>query len=83
MARSCGCSRWPEGRLFAHGQGLDMVERPAFSGGESMKLEENMFFAVHPAAVTPDAFGSACDNFLVTKDGAERITDLTRGIIAC
>ena len=33
----------PETRLFAHGQGYDLVERPAFFKGETMKVKENMF----------------------------------------
>lgn len=38
----------PEGRLFGHGQGYDMVERPAFVPAETMALAENMYVACHP-----------------------------------
>lgn len=69
--------------MFAHGQGLDMVERPAFSADETLTLEENMFFAVHPAAVTESVFGAACDNFLVTANGVERITQTPHGVLCC
>lgn len=70
-----------EKRLFAHGQGYDMVERPAFVAAETMVLAENMFLAIHPG-VSNGAFAiNACDNYLVTKDGCERLTHTHRGII--
>lgn len=64
----------PEGRLFGHGQGYDMVERPAFAPRETMRLREDMFVAVHPLAVNKDAFAFCCDNYLITADGAELLT---------
>ena len=60
-----------------------MVERPAFSADETLTLEENMFFAVHPAAVTESAFGAACDNFLVTANGVEQITQTPHDVLCC
>lgn len=63
----------PETRLFAHGQGYDLVERPAFFKGESMKLKENMFFAVHPQVIKDKAMGMCCDQFLITDNGATRV----------
>jgi Xaa-Pro aminopeptidase len=73
----------PEERLFAHGQGFDMVERPAFLPSETMKLEENMFLALHPTAVNDNAFAFCCDNYLVTATGCERITKTPMEIIQC
>ena len=35
-------------RLYAHSQGYDMVERPMIRADETMPIEENMNFAVHP-----------------------------------
>jgi Xaa-Pro aminopeptidase len=64
----------PEGRLFGHGQGYDMVERPAFVPKETMKLKEGMLVAVHPAAVNQEVFSFCCDNYLVTATGAELLT---------
>ncbi len=58
-----------------------MVERPAFAADETLVLEENMFFAVHPAAVNQEVFGAACDNFLVTAKGAERLTATPHGVL--
>lgn len=63
----------PETRLFAHGQGYDLVERPAFFKGETMKVKENMFFAIHPQIVKEKAMGNCCDQFLITENGAERV----------
>ncbi|MBV7276644.1 aminopeptidase P family protein [Clostridium sp. PL3] len=70
----------PETRLFAHGQGYDLVERPAFFKGETMKVKENMFFAIHPEIVTDKAFGNVCDQFLVTANGVERVQTTPREI---
>jgi len=64
----------PEGRLFGHGQGYDMVERPAFVPKETMKLKEGMLVAVHPAAVNKEVFSFCCDNYLITSTGAELLT---------
>ena len=69
-----------ETRLFAHGQGYDLVERPAFFKGETMKVKENMFFAIHPEINTGKAFGNYCDQYLVTKDGAVRVETTPRQI---
>ena len=41
-------------RLYAHSQGYDMVERPMIRADETMPLEENMNFAVHPGYNTVD-----------------------------
>jgi Xaa-Pro aminopeptidase len=64
----------PEGRLFGHSQGYDMVERPAFVPGETMLMKEGMYVAVHPTAVNRNAFAFCCDNYLITADGAELLT---------
>ncbi|MDR0433430.1 MAG: M24 family metallopeptidase [Gracilibacteraceae bacterium] len=63
-----------ENRLQGHGQGVDLVERPSFVFGENMKFAENMFISIHPACGDRDAYCNACDNFLVTKDGAVRLS---------
>ena len=62
-----------EGRLFAHGQGYDLVERPAFHPQEDMLLAANMVVAIHPFAATDTAFGFCCDDFLITDKGCERL----------
>ena len=58
-----------EGRIYAHAQGYDMVERPALDRLEKMKVEANMVVAVHPEVKSAKALGWICDDFLVTKKG--------------
>jgi Xaa-Pro aminopeptidase len=61
-------------RLFAHGQGYALVERPLIRADESMKLAADMNLATHPAFVRGAMFAFVCDNFLVQADGpAERL----------
>lgn len=69
-----------ENRLQGHGQGVDLVERPSFVFGENMKFAENMFISIHPACGDRDAYCNACDNFLVTKDGAVRLSSTPQKI---
>jgi len=58
-----------EKRLYAHGQGYDLVERPAIRDDEPMKLRENMNITVHPIVATSTVFAWVCDNYLVTESG--------------
>ena len=58
-----------ETRLYAHGQGYDLVERPAFQPGETMRIKAGMNIAVHPAALTEKATALICDNYIVTERG--------------
>jgi Xaa-Pro aminopeptidase len=61
---------FPERRLYAHGQGYDLVERPLIRYDEPMKIKAGMNLTVHPAAVTKSVWGSLTDNYLVTEGGA-------------
>jgi Xaa-Pro aminopeptidase len=61
---------FPERRLYAHGQGYDLVERPLIRYDEPMKITAGMNLTVHPAAVSKSVWGSLTDNYLVTEDGA-------------
>ena len=54
-------------RLYAHGQGYDLVERPLIREDEPMTLAAGMCLAVHPPAVVGASFASLCDNVLVTS----------------
>jgi Xaa-Pro aminopeptidase len=58
-----------EHRLYAHGQGYDLVERPSFQVGETMKLKATMNIAVHPVVATKKATAIICDNYIVTDTG--------------
>lgn len=59
----------PELRLYAHGQGYDMVERPLIRRDETMALEAGMCLAVHPGYETPSLFAVICDNYIMEADG--------------
>lgn len=72
----------PEGRYFAHGQGYDMVERPAFVPRETMLLQEGMFLAIHPTAANSKAVAFSCDNYLITAEGAELLTQTPQIVFA-
>jgi Xaa-Pro aminopeptidase len=58
-----------ETRLYAHGQGYDMVERPLIRHDETLKVGRNMLFAVHPTYVTARTYSWVCDNYLVDEHG--------------
>jgi Xaa-Pro aminopeptidase len=59
-----------EFRLYAHGQGYDMVERPLIRSDESMAIEAGMNLAVHPGYETPSLFAVICDNYVVGAGNA-------------
>jgi Xaa-Pro aminopeptidase len=70
-----------EKRLCSHGQGYDLVERPAIMHGEKMTLKENMFMAIHPEMIrSKKGYVFNCDNFLITKSGATRLNRTPREI---
>jgi Xaa-Pro aminopeptidase len=56
-------------RLYAHGQGYDMVERPLIRSDETIKIEAGMNLAVHPGYETPSMFAVICDNYIVGTEG--------------
>jgi Xaa-Pro aminopeptidase len=63
-----------ESRIYAHGQGYDMVEVPCLDTLEPMIIQANMFVAVHPEAKSEKAHGWVCDGFVVKPSGpAERL----------
>jgi len=63
-----------EMRIYAHGQGYDMVERPCLDVLEPMILKAGMMLAVHPEAKSEKAHGWVCDDFLIKQSGeAERL----------
>jgi Xaa-Pro aminopeptidase len=59
----------PELRLYCHGQGYDLVERPLVRADETMTLAAGMNLAVHPGYETDAIFAVICDNYLVEADG--------------
>ena len=59
----------PETRLYAHGQGYDLVERPAIRDDEPMKLKARMNITVHPIIGSEKVWVWVCDNYLITETG--------------
>lgn len=59
----------PETRLYAHGQGYDLVERPAIRHDEPMKLGAGMNITVHPIIGSERVWVWVCDNYLVGESG--------------
>jgi hypothetical protein len=59
----------PETRLFAHGQGYDLVERPAIRDDESMMIQPRMNITVHPIIGSDRIWVWVCDNYLITESG--------------
>jgi len=59
----------PELRLYCHGQGYDLVERPLVRSDETMTLAAGMNLAVHPGYETDALFAVVCDNYLVETNG--------------
>jgi Xaa-Pro aminopeptidase len=58
----------PETRLYAHGQGYDMVERPLIRDDETMNIEADTCLAVHPGFDNGECWAVICDNFIIRKD---------------
>jgi Xaa-Pro aminopeptidase len=59
----------PETRLYAHGQGYDLVERPAIREDEPMRLQARMNITVHPTIGSDKIWVWVCDNYLITETG--------------
>jgi len=58
-----------ERRLYFHGQGYDLVERPLVRNDEPMLIQSNMNFACHPTYISRGLFVSICDNYVINAAG--------------
>ncbi len=58
-----------ESRLYCHGQGYDMVERPLVRSDEPMTIEKNMNIVVHPTYIHAGYSNWLCDNYLIGDNG--------------
>ncbi len=58
-----------ENRIYAHGQGYDLVERPSLDPYETMEIAADMNISVHPSVVSDKAFAFVCENYRVKEDG--------------
>jgi Xaa-Pro aminopeptidase len=72
---------FPPVRLYAHGQGLPLVERPSIRPNEPWKLKAGMNITVHPSAVRKDVWAIVCDNYIIGEDRAEPIHKFPKEII--
>lgn len=70
-----GIGQQRELRLFSHGQGFDMIERPLIRWDETMELEVGMNLACHPCLMTKDGgyWLTTCDNVIIEADGPRRL----------
>ena len=78
MARN---GRPKENRLYCHGQGYHLVERPLVRFDETMPLAARMNIAVHPMYHSQDTYTWLCDNFLITENGTERLHAFPQEIV--
>jgi Xaa-Pro aminopeptidase len=62
----------PETRLYCHGQGYDMVERPLVRDDEDMCIAAGMNIALHPGFVRRSVNGLITDNYVVSADEPPR-----------
>jgi len=75
-------NRPPESRLYCHGQGYDLVERPLIRTDESLKIAKNMNIVVHPTYIQDGYFNWVCDNYLIGDNGpGDRIHEFPEAII--
>ena len=58
-----------ETRLYCHGQGYDLVERPLIRHDEPMTIEKDMNIVVHPTYVHKGMLSWVCDNYLIGSNG--------------
>jgi Xaa-Pro aminopeptidase len=73
-----------ERRLYCHGQGYDMVERPLVRHDEPMAIQANTNIVVHPTYILERVMSWICDNYIIGEDGPgerlhsfpEKITEL-------
>jgi Xaa-Pro aminopeptidase len=58
-----------EARLYCHGQGYDLVERPLVRSDEPWTIEKDMNIVVHPTYVHGGYLNWLCDNYLIGGNG--------------
>jgi Xaa-Pro aminopeptidase len=71
-----------ESRLYCHGQGYDLVERPLVRHDEPMTIQKDMNIVVHPTYVHKNMSSWVCDNYLIEAGGpGERLHHFPEEII--
>lgn len=61
--------RSEETRLYCHGQGYDLVERPLIRKDEPMAIQKNMNIVCHPGYVRNGVYSWICDNYIIGDNG--------------
>ena len=65
-------------RYFGHSQGIDVFEQPVISSECTKVMKEGMILNFHPSATLSNGRKiSYCVNYLVTKNGYQRLTNLS------
>jgi Xaa-Pro aminopeptidase len=58
-----------EARLYCHGQGYDLVERPLVRSDEPWTIEKDMNIVVHPTYTYGGYINWLCDNYIIGGNG--------------
>jgi hypothetical protein len=58
-----------EKRLYCHGQGYDLVERPLIRHDEPMTIAKDMNIVVHPTYIRGTVMSWVCDNYFIEAAG--------------
>ena len=58
-----------EARLYCHGQGYDLVERPLIRNDEPWTIEKDMNIVVHPTYQHAGFLNWLCDNYFIGGNG--------------
>jgi Xaa-Pro aminopeptidase len=71
-----------ETRLYCHGQGYDMVERPLIRDDETMAIQAGMNIVVHPTYLKDGSMNWLCDNYIVGANGpGDRLHQFPEAIV--
>ncbi len=71
-----------ESRLYCHGQGYDLVERPLIRSDEPMKIEVDMNIVVHPTYIHNGYLNWLCDNYIIGGNGpGERLHQFPEEVV--
>jgi len=58
-----------EARLYCHGQGYDLVERPLIRNDEPWTIQKDMNIVVHPTYAHGGYLNWLCDNYIIGGNG--------------
>ncbi len=68
-------------KFIGHGVGLELDESPIFANGVKMQLKQGMTFALEPKFVFPEGAIGIENTYVMTDNGAERLTHAPLDII--